>query len=183
MTNLHDHQYITTFTGRRFSYLDPAAHDFSIEDVAHSLSLTARFRGHTVRMYTVAQHSLLVSRLMRQAGYGPNGCLAGLLHDGHEAYFGDPPSPLKWAFPNVARAENKVRDAFRGSRLCELAAGYWGATKSSDLAALHIEAGQLFACRPAWVEQVDGELLGCPTAEELEEQFLSVYDELRSACL
>lgn len=81
---------IPTFTGRLVNVLDLKPADVDIRDIAHALSLYCRFTGHSQFHYSVAQHSLLVSRLVpaRLA-------LHGLLHDASEAYLGDISRPLK----------------------------------------------------------------------------------------
>ena len=72
--------------------------DMTPADVATVLAKLARFTGHTradADPYSVAQHSMLVSELMRRNGYSPNAQLAGLIHDAHEAILGDMSTPLK----------------------------------------------------------------------------------------
>lgn len=68
----------------------------NIEEIAHSLAIINRFTGHTSRPYSVAEHSLLVSRIAASEGASPVAQLAALLHDAHEAYIGDLASPVKW---------------------------------------------------------------------------------------
>ena len=53
--------WIQTFTGRQFWPLDPHVDEIYIEDIAHSLSMQCRFTGHSLRFYSVAEHSVLVS--------------------------------------------------------------------------------------------------------------------------
>ena len=82
--------WIQTFMGIKFYPLDPHPEEILIQDIAHALSLSCRFSGHTREFYSVAQHSILA------AIYMPKGKeLWGLLHDASEAYLHDIPTPLK----------------------------------------------------------------------------------------
>ena len=68
--------YIVTYTGRRFPYggeIPDSA--ISVTDIALALSRICRFGGHIESLYTVAQHSVLVSRWCN-----PEHALDGLLH-------------------------------------------------------------------------------------------------------
>lgn len=82
-------------SGTFFDFANPQPDAVHIEDIARALSLTNRFGGHTRWPYSVAQHALLVARLVREAGGSPELCFAALHHDSHEAYVGDIPTPLK----------------------------------------------------------------------------------------
>jgi uncharacterized protein len=53
-----------------------------------------RFGAQPLEYYSVAQHALLVQRLVVEAG-DPHLALAALHHDSHEAYVCDIPKPLK----------------------------------------------------------------------------------------
>lgn len=70
---------------------------FDINDIAISLARTPRFRGHTTNFFSVATHSVFVSMHMRhvQGIKEREKLLWGLLHDAHEAYVGDIPTPVK----------------------------------------------------------------------------------------
>lgn len=81
---------MVTFTGRLIWPLDGRAADVCIEDIAHHLALANRWAGATREPYSVAQHSVIVSRHC-----APDHALIGLLHDAAEAYTGDTPAPLK----------------------------------------------------------------------------------------
>ena len=88
----NDRAWLQTFTGKKFYPFDPDPELICIEDIAHGLSMECRYSGQCRRFYSVAQHSVLMARdmfvradLKRQA----------LLHDAHEAYLKDLPSPLK----------------------------------------------------------------------------------------
>lgn len=95
--------YVSTFLGNRFYFCDPRIDDVHIEDIAHGLAFQCRFNGQTRAFYSVAQHSLLVARLVPSRLR-----LAALLHDAAEAYLGDMVKPLKQCFPAFSAMEAKV---------------------------------------------------------------------------
>ena len=67
-----------------------------------------RYAGHVKEFYSVAQHSVIVSRLCP-----PQDALWGLLHDGAEAYLGDVVKPLKvtGAFAEYRKLEVRMQAA------------------------------------------------------------------------
>jgi hypothetical protein len=93
----HDGPWIQTASGRKVSLTAPTPADVSIFDIAAHLAKVCRFNGACTLFYSVAQHSVLVSEMFGD----PDQALQALLHDGHEAYLGDPTTPLKRAlFPD-----------------------------------------------------------------------------------
>jgi 5'-deoxynucleotidase YfbR-like HD superfamily hydrolase len=88
-------------SGRRLDLLDPSPLDIEIEDIAHGLARVARWNGQTKGefAFSVAQHSLLVERLVSELKPdAPRGLrLAALLHDAAEYVIGDLISPFKTA--------------------------------------------------------------------------------------
>jgi uncharacterized protein len=82
--------WIQTYTGRQFWPLEPDPEEIVVEDIAHALSMQCRFVGHCNHFYSVAQHSVLVSRAC-----DPRDALWGLLHDAAEAYLVDLCRPVK----------------------------------------------------------------------------------------
>lgn len=83
--------WMVTASGVQAYPCDPEATDVRIFDIAHALGRICRFGGHVrVAHYSVAQHSILVSRIVP-----PSMALAGLLHDAAEAYIGDMVKPFK----------------------------------------------------------------------------------------
>lgn len=83
-------EYFRTHNGLHVHPLEPKAEEISIFDIARSLSHLCRFLGHTTAFYSVAQHSVLVSKFVP-----PEDALWGLLHDASEAYLADLPAPIK----------------------------------------------------------------------------------------
>ena len=92
--------WFVTISGRRVFVLAPDAGSIVVEDIAHGLANCCRFAGHTRGFYSVAQHSVLVSRLVPHAL-----ALHGLLHDATEAYLGDLIRPLKRQLPEYSKIE------------------------------------------------------------------------------
>lgn len=84
-------QVIQLASGKYVSLMDPQPEDIRLSDITWSLSHLCRFTGHSASFYSVAQHSVLVSRLVPAAF-----AASGLLHDAAEAYVGDVSSPVKW---------------------------------------------------------------------------------------
>lgn len=96
--------WLQTYTGRRIELFDPRPEQIDIEDIAHALAHECRYAGHVKEFYSVAQHSVIVSRLCE-----PQDALWGLLHDGAEAYLGDVVKPLKVTGAFAAFREMEMR--------------------------------------------------------------------------
>ena len=90
--------YILTIRGHHFDFLNMDNNVFDVEEIAHALAHLCRFNGHCREFYSVAQHSVIVSRL---AGQGHS--MGGLFHDAGEAYLGDVTTNLKQLLPNYKR--------------------------------------------------------------------------------
>lgn len=99
----NQHEWMATFTGRAFYPLAPRIEDINIIDIGHALSMACRYGGHVSRFYSVAEHSVLISRAV-PAPYA----LHGLLHDATEAYLGDMVRPLKKMMPEYRAAEDRL---------------------------------------------------------------------------
>lgn len=82
--------WMHTSTGRVYWPCDPRAEEVCIEDIAHHLSMICRYTGACSRFYSVAEHSVIVSRMVPQED-----ALVGLLHDATEAYISDVNRPVK----------------------------------------------------------------------------------------
>lgn len=95
--------------GTYFNFDDIQHNIIDIETVATSLSRLNRFLGYTLSGYSVAQHSVLVSQLVKTDS--PQVRLAALLHDAHESIIGDITSPVKAALRGcheLKRLEDEV---------------------------------------------------------------------------
>ena len=95
--------WIQTWTGKPFRPLNPDPGSIDIRDIAHALSLLCRFNGHCNEFYSVAQHSLIISRVVP-----PQHALWGLLHDAAEAYISDLPRPVKRQVPDFVAFEDRL---------------------------------------------------------------------------
>lgn len=104
--------WINTYTGRKFEPLNPRPEDVSVDDIAHALSHACRYTGHATRFYSVAEHSVLVSKGVAALGGSLNEQRWGLLHDATEAYLSDIAAPVKMqpSFAFYREVETKLMD-------------------------------------------------------------------------
>lgn len=98
---------ITTYTGKRFNFIDVKADDIDIVDIAKGLAYKPHFGGMTPKYFSIAEHCLLVEMLL------PENCtmrdrLVALLHDGSEAYLGDMLKPIKVLLPEFCKIEDNL---------------------------------------------------------------------------
>jgi hypothetical protein len=100
-----------TFSGGVFHPLDPRIDEVMIDDIVSPLAKSVRYNGGIRRglHYSVAEHSVLITRLLRR-GWPDNPALAlqGLMHDAAEAYVGDMIRPVKQAIPQFAEIESRI---------------------------------------------------------------------------
>jgi 5'-deoxynucleotidase YfbR-like HD superfamily hydrolase len=99
---------IETYSGNSFDLFDPNPAEVRLLDVAAGLAHVCRFGGHCQEFYSVAHHSIHVSRELPDE---PRLQLLGLFHDAGEAYVGDIPRPLKAEFEEFERIEERILDA------------------------------------------------------------------------
>jgi hypothetical protein len=164
--------WMQTFTGRQFWPLDPRVDEIDIRDIAHSLSQQCRYAGHCDRFYSVAEHSVLMSRYAT-----PVNRLAVLLHDAAEAYLVDVPRPVKKELVGYADIEHLLD--LRIAQTFGFNYPWPEEVKALDDAILHDEKAQLM--RPAPVDWcLRGKPLGvdieCWGPFEAEVNFLKVFD-------
>jgi len=95
---------IRTNSGIYINVFETTPEMICIEDIAHSLSRLPRFGGHANRHYSVAQHSVLGARRLKDLLSKKK----FLLHDGSEAYMLDIPTPIKHKLGDYQYYENEL---------------------------------------------------------------------------
>ncbi len=136
-------RYVSTRCGVMFCLTNPRSQDVRSIDIAHALSRIYRFGGHTSRPYSVAEHSVWVSKLVQ-----PEHRLAALLHDAAEAYVGDMVAPLKAMLPGFSVIERRIHEA-----ICErfgISPEIPEEVHAADRVALATEAKQLLPLGLNW---------------------------------
>lgn len=169
---------ILTATGRWFDFENPEHSDFNIEDIASALSKLCRFTGHCKSFYSVAQHSVLVSREVPEEY-----AMEGLLHDAAEAFLGDVSSPLKALLPDYRKLEGRVNAVVR--RKFGLRENVSNSVKHADLVLLATEARDLLplgGCSESWSMLRDVDPLSYAieplSPEQARREFLNRYMEI-----
>ena len=103
-----------TVTGRALEFAAPLVEpEHLYSEIAHALAQVNRYAGQTATPFSVAQHSVLMAEACEDETGDPTMAAWCLLHDAHEAYLGDTPSPAKAAFEGefaTAAAEAGVPD-------------------------------------------------------------------------
>lgn len=77
-------------SGKPFYPLGAKESEIYIKDIAHALSNICRYNGHCNTFYSVAQHCVILSYLLKG-----DDKFTALMHDATEAYLGDMIRPLK----------------------------------------------------------------------------------------
>jgi len=85
---------VITHSGGGFVPSEKMAHDFTLEDIAHHLSMVNRWGGATTRYYSVLDHCLIMYKLL-DIDSPVHLRLGVLLHDAHEFILHDIPSTWK----------------------------------------------------------------------------------------
>ncbi|MBF0401346.1 MAG: phosphohydrolase [Magnetococcales bacterium] len=186
--------WIQTFTGRQFWPQDARKNDINIRDIAHSLSMKCRFNGHCRAFYSVAEHSVHVSRIV-----APEFALWGLLHDAAESYISDVPRPIKSNLfvLDASAPEGQRLGFFRAleGKLIDVIAGHFrlpvrlegnitAEVRAADEIMLATEKAFLMAKEPApWdalPDPLDRSIIKCWTPGVAEREFLARFKELMS---
>jgi uncharacterized protein len=139
--------------GAELNLMRPAPALMTPEVLGHALAQVNRFGGHAARPYSVAEHSLLVVDIMQHQLMidDPHALLAGLLHDAHEAFCGDMPTPAKGVVDRLSDGaqawsvyEHQFERALRSQYGIHTASKLWrNEIKQADMIALATEKRDL----------------------------------------
>lgn len=177
--------WLQTCTGRQFFPMAPKLDDIVLEDIAHALAYQNRWAGHTRHPFSIAQHSVLASRLVP-----PADALWALLHDASEAYLGDVPRLVK-RLPAMSmyRTIEAVLQTTIYQRFGLL--GEEPATvKEADLLMMVAEAQDLLpTLHPGWPEAIrrrtakrpEWRITDCWSATKARSEFLRRFEQLEAA--
>lgn len=171
---------IQTFSGMTIDYNNPDPKQIVIEDIANALSKICRFSGQTNMFYSVAEHSVLVSRKCP-----PRFALYGLLHDAMEAYMSDLLSPLKNLCPNYLTLEKRMWEAV--AKKFKMQKKLPKEVKEVDLRMLMTERDVVFNKKMLWegLEHVepykDLAIMGY-NHEDAKDMFLQRFEEVKDTC-
>ena len=178
---LDENCWIETFTGHKFEPLNPRAEALCLVDIAHALSMKARFTGHCLEFYSVAQHSIAVSN------YCENPHL-GLMHDAAEAYLPDIARPLKPYYPFHISSERAImRVILQWCGLIHAGGNFmeWNLPadiKTADLRMLATERRDVMQSSYAWpaLEGVEpyAREIRCSSWQVAKKHFIARFNEL-----
>jgi hypothetical protein len=169
--------YIETYTGKMFWPIDPRPEEIDIRDIAHSLSRQCRFTGHTKTFYSIAQHCINVSSLLKSDGYNTNYQLFGLLHDASEAYLTDVARPVKPYLTNYKEIEKVIQDMIYDKYRVFIENE--DVIKQYDDICLHIEGYNLMPNKTGWAKEVWRRIdLSYKDMTQVELDYLKLFYEL-----
>ncbi|MEN6306012.1 MAG: HD domain-containing protein [Armatimonadia bacterium] len=178
---------VRTYSGRSVSLASPDPASIDIRDIACGLSRLNRFNGATKLPVSVADHSLNVARLLGMWKADAELQLLGLLHDAHEAYFGDITTPVRrelaaWAgADHVQRMADRLdRAIFQAFRLNSIATSFAHAKVRDADAAVYAAEWRDLMPGPCPMPVAPASFPIKPrNADKAEEEFLKTFDRLR----
>lgn len=134
--------------------------EVTLADLAEMLAKVNRFCGATKAPRSVAAHSVYCADIAWRAGYGPRLQMAALMHDAHEAFCSDIPSPFMHFLgfeveSEIRLAQRRIDLAFE-RRFCrlDLTAAERNIVSTIDTVALVTEARDLLRGGPRdnWID-------------------------------
>jgi len=138
--------------------------EIHLVDIASAISRQCRFTGHLLpefEHYSVAEHCVLVSALLKKMGCSVQLQFFGLMHDAAEAYLSDIAAPFKRELGSYYEAEAKIEKRIAKKYGLDMSDEQHTMLKKADWIALWIEAKQIVCRDPSEVENWKGyELYG-----------------------
>lgn len=129
-----------TAKGIKFNILHPTPEMIDITDIAKGLAYKPHFSGFSPKFFSIAEHSLLVERIIaNDEPFNYKRRMEALLHDASEAYTGDMIKPLKNLLPNFVIIEKLIQNAIY-KRYGIIPSG----VKAADNVAQDIEASNFY---------------------------------------
>ena len=183
-------------SGRRLDLLDPSPLDIEIDDIAHGLARVARWNGqtHGAHIFSVAQHTLLVEAVMREANprIDTRTRLMALLHDAPEYVIGDMISPFKAVIGgSYKQVEKRIlgaihirfglpaitpAEAEKQIKAADIGAAYLEATRLAGFS--EAESRRLFGRDPKLPQAIERDYLTPWPAGRAEKRFVTRFKQL-----
>lgn len=153
---------VRTFMGKMVDPFDPDPDQISLVDIAHSLGNLCRWNGHTMKFYSVAEHSIFVQNMVQSR----EDKLAAMLHDASEAYISDVTRPVKHRLKNYFEVEFE---------LMSVIARKFGFQFPLSVA---VREADEYALRWEWANIVTAERVPTMSPREAKHAFLGILDIL-----
>lgn len=100
--------WITTYTDKKFYLFGDDPEEIDLIDIAHATGMIVRYTGHVREFYSVAEHQVLVSKILEKWGCSIKAQLVGLFHDATEAYLCDIAAPFKGELKGYYELESLI---------------------------------------------------------------------------
>lgn len=158
---------IQTYSGKTVTLTDPRTDQLEIGDIARALAYNSHYGGHAPKFFSIAEHCLLVTELVKKhESDHPDLLMMALMHDASEAFLGDMVKPLKVLMPDFQKIERRMTACINFR--FKLDGSYMATIKKYDRMAQEIEFN-------AFYNKQGSKLLHYLFPERAREDFLTLY--------
>lgn len=170
--------YVNTLPEGKYHFLKPTTDEIDILTIGTALGNLCRYSGKVNHFYSVAEHSVILAKMVLETTGCHAKALSALLHDASEAYLGDVARPLKQYLPEYIaiekKAETVIQQKFNIKPMCEYG-------EYLDYNIVRDEAEILFAKLPEWAERYEevGAVICCWEPKKARTEFLKLFTELK----
>jgi hypothetical protein len=126
---------IKTFSNAYLDLANPKPSSLVLHDMVQGIAREGRFANQCSRHCSVAEHSVLVSHLVKDT----KAQALALVHDLPEAYIRDIPSPFKNLIPDCKRYEDALFDCVIKKFKIKYTDKLWRVVKTADMEAFNLE--------------------------------------------